>query len=297
MRRRAAPDDRRDPVRRRGEDGEGRRGRQGGLRRHPHRPGEPGHVPEDPRRLLRRADPAAAARVVPEPRGAHHHHQPVRQVRDARHREGDPAGRPRRQPEQRRHDHPLRDAGAHRGAAPRVRQDGATPRPRTPRSRSATSAARPRTTLEKLVKDGEVGEDEGSRAEKELETRHQEARRPRSTTCSSARRPSSSRSERRHDDDRRPSRHRRPHRRRSPTPRTTRRSARPAPDAAGTRRPRAGTPKAGRDLRAAVGVGLLLGGPRHRHPGPRRPRASWRSSSSRSRTAPGSCAARSPPAA
>ena len=35
-----------------------------------------------------------------------------------------------------------------------------------------------KTTLEKLVKDGEVGEDEGSRAEKELETRHQEARRP-----------------------------------------------------------------------------------------------------------------------
>jgi len=27
-----------------------------------------------------------------------------------------------------------------------------------------------KTTLEKLVKDGEVGEDEGSRAEKELET-------------------------------------------------------------------------------------------------------------------------------
>ena len=88
------PDDRRDVVRRRGEDGEGRRGRQGGLRRHSHRAGPPGHVPEDPGRLLRCADPVATARVLPEPRGAHDHHQPVRQVLDARHREGDPAGRP-----------------------------------------------------------------------------------------------------------------------------------------------------------------------------------------------------------
>ena len=76
---------------------------------------------------------------------------------------------PRGQPEQRRHHHPVRPAAAHRGASPRVRQDGA----HQGRGGQGLGPQHPparQDLLEKLVKDGEVGEDEGARAEKELET-------------------------------------------------------------------------------------------------------------------------------
>ena len=94
---------------------------------------------------------------------------PVRQERAARHREGDPRLRPRRQPEQRRQHHPGGASRSSPRSAARSTSRSPSTRPRTPRSRSATSAATPRTQLDKLVKDGEAGEDEGRRAEKELD--------------------------------------------------------------------------------------------------------------------------------
>ena len=148
------------------------------------------------------------------PGGAHDHHQPVRQVLDARHREGDPA-RPTSASTR------ATTATIIRCVMPVLTEErrreyvkmAHTPGRGRARSRCATSAATPRPTLEKLVKDGEVGEDEGSRAEKELETRHQEARRPRSTTLLKHKEAELLDGLSAHDDDRRPSRHRRPHRR------------------------------------------------------------------------------------
>ena len=58
---------------------------------------------------------------------------------------------------------------AHRGAPQASTSSSPRPRPRTPGSRSATSAASAKEALDKLVKDGEVGEDEVPRAEKELD--------------------------------------------------------------------------------------------------------------------------------
>ena len=54
--------------------------------------------------------------------------------------------------------------------------------------------------LEKLEKDGEVGKDDVTGAEKRLDGDHQEAHRRRSTRCSRTRKPSCSRSERPADD-------------------------------------------------------------------------------------------------
>ncbi len=62
-------------------------------------------------------------------------------------------------------------------------------------SRSATSGGTPRTALEKLVKDGDAGEDEVRRAEKRARRRSRTSTSRRSTTCSSTRKPSCSRSE------------------------------------------------------------------------------------------------------
>jgi hypothetical protein len=62
----------------------------------------------------------------------------------------------------------VHPAGSPRSAA-RSTSSSPSTRPRRPGSRSATSAARPRTDLEHLIKDGEVGEDDGTRAEKDLE--------------------------------------------------------------------------------------------------------------------------------
>ena len=78
----------------------------------------------------------------PEPRIDPDH--AVRQERDARHREGDPRLRPRREPDQRRQPDPRACSRADRGAPQGVhqgRQGQGRGRPRCP---SATSAARPR---------------------------------------------------------------------------------------------------------------------------------------------------------
>ena len=59
-------------------------------------------------RLLRGADSAAAARVVPDARGARRPGEPVRQERDGGRREGAARQRPRREPvERRQHDPAL----------------------------------------------------------------------------------------------------------------------------------------------------------------------------------------------
>ena len=91
--------------------------------------------------------------------------------------------------------------------------------------------------LDKLVKDGEVGEDDGTRAEKELDGADQEARRPRRRAAQGTRRPSCSRSEPRarpDDDDDSPSEPVEP----TPAaqPRRRRRAARARPARPGARR-------------------------------------------------------------
>ena len=76
--------------------------------------------------------------------------------------------RPRREPHQRRQRHPRGAARAHRGAAQGLRQA----RPHQGRGRQDLDPQHPpqgQGELDQLVKDGEVGEDEGNRAEKELE--------------------------------------------------------------------------------------------------------------------------------
>ena len=83
---------------------------------------------------------------------------------------------------------------ADRGAPQGVHQGRARPRPRTAGSRSATSAATPSRRWSKLEKDGEVGKDDVTGAEKRLDGADQEAHRRRSTSCSSTRKPSCSRS-------------------------------------------------------------------------------------------------------
>ena len=78
----------------------------------------------------------------------------------ARHREGDPRQRPRRQPDQRRHDHPRRLPAADRGAPPGVRQGRAHTRPRTRRVAIRNVRRHAKDALDKLAKDGEAGEDD-----------------------------------------------------------------------------------------------------------------------------------------
>ncbi|CAA9295923.1 MAG: Ribosome recycling factor, partial [uncultured Friedmanniella sp.] len=90
----------------------------------PHRSGPPGDVREADRRLLRRPDPAPAAGHLPGARGARRPHHPLRPVLGERDREVDPRLRPRRQPVQRRQDHPGDPAAAHRAAAQGVHQAG-----------------------------------------------------------------------------------------------------------------------------------------------------------------------------
>ena len=103
------------------------------------------------------------------PEAAHGRGDPVRQERAAQHRAGDPRLGPRRQPEQRRQHHPGGVPRAHRGAPQGVhqgrqdqgrgRQDLDPHRPPQGQGDASTSS----------IKDGEVGEDEGRRAEKELD--------------------------------------------------------------------------------------------------------------------------------
>ena len=83
-------------------------------------------------------------------------------------RAGDPRLRPRGQPEQRGHPAAHPPAADDRGAPPRddqggARQGGGGPGGHPQRPPQGQGAARP------LVKDGEAGEDDGRRAEKELD--------------------------------------------------------------------------------------------------------------------------------
>ena len=86
-----------------------------------------------------------------------------------RHREGDPQLRPRAQPEQRRRRHPPRVPAAHRGAPPGAGQEGQGTWPSRARSPSATPGATPARSSTPSARDGEIGEDDVVRAEKELD--------------------------------------------------------------------------------------------------------------------------------
>ena len=140
------------------------------------------------------ADAAAAARVVPDARGAHHPRHAVRQVVDGGDREGAARLRPRRQPDQRRQRHPGRRCRSSPRSAARSTSSSPGTRARTRKVSMRNIRRKAKDELDQLVKDGEVGEDEVNRAEKELEAltkKHVDS----STSCSSTRRPSCSRSE------------------------------------------------------------------------------------------------------
>ena len=125
--------------------------------------------------------------------------------------------------------------------------------------------------LDKLVKDGDVGEDDGNRGEKELDATTKKYvdtdRRAAEGQGDRAARGLS----RSHDHDRmnhadtaRPARRRAP--RTAPDEDPTRRDADAAPRATAATRRRPS--KAGRNLPAAIGVGRAAGRPHHRLPGP-----------------------------
>ena len=137
------------------------------------------------------------------PGRADHHRGAVRHGRDGQHREGDPRLRPRRQPRQRRQDHPLRVPRADRGAAQGVHQA----RPHQGRGGPGRG---PQPAPHRQAGPGEAGE--GRRGRQGRRDRRREAARrdrprstpTRSTTCSSTRKPSCSRSEPDHDHHPRP---------------------------------------------------------------------------------------------
>ena len=130
---------------------------------------QPVDVQQAHRRLLRHADAAAAARVVHRPRGAGHPHQPYdmsamaaieKAIRDS-----DLGVNPTDDGKTIR----VRAARSSPRSAARSTSRWPRPRPRTAGSRSATSAATPSRRLEKLEKDGEVGKDDVTGAEKRLD--------------------------------------------------------------------------------------------------------------------------------
>ena len=86
----------------RGRRRQGPRFAQARARQGAHRPREPRAARRRPRRLLRHADAAQSGRVAVDARRAPHHDQAVGEEADPRDRKGDPQGRARRQPEQRR---------------------------------------------------------------------------------------------------------------------------------------------------------------------------------------------------
>ena len=156
---------------------------------------------------------------LPVARAADRHGQPVRPRRDGRHREGDPRVRPRREPDQRRQADPHRLPRAHRGAPQGVHQ-GREARPRTAGSPIRNIRRKAKEALDKLEKDGEVGEDDVTRAEKRLDALTKKYVDP-IDECSSTRKPSCSKSERRPpmtDDRTRPPRRPPPERPRRPRP-------------------------------------------------------------------------------
>ena len=235
---------------------QGRRGRQGGLRDDPHRSGQPGHVRQDPRRLLRRADPAAAAGVVPDAGGPHHpRSSPFDKSRDGRDREGDPRLRPRAStPTTTAHSHPRHPAAADRGAPPGVRSSSPRHKGEDAKVSIRNIRRKAKEELDRIVKDGEVGEDEGTPRREGARGADQEARRRR-------RRPAQAQGSRAARGLRCPfpaHEHlsaffqRAPGRRPGgPTP--------PTPSPSPTTPPPAPPTRAGRNLPAAIGVGVGLG--------------------------------------
>ena len=119
-----------------------------------------------PRRLLRRADPAAAARVLPDARGPHHHHQPF--DKSSMHaiekaiQQADLGVNP-----------PM-TATSSGVSCLRLPRSGArstsrwpSTRPRRPRVSVRNIRRHAKEAIEKFVKDGEVGEDDGTGGEKD----------------------------------------------------------------------------------------------------------------------------------
>ena len=167
---------------------------QGRLRRDPHRPGQPGDVQQDRGRLLRHADAGQPAGVVPRPRARGWRHltpydKSAMAAIEKAIRDSDLGVNPTNDGD----DHPRGLPAADRGAPQGVHQG----RPEQGRGRPGLGPQRPparQGRARPVVKDGEAGEDDVTRAEKELEESPRSTS-PRSTSCSSTRKPSSSRSE------------------------------------------------------------------------------------------------------
>ena len=80
-----------------------------------------------------------------------------------------PRLRPRRQPEQRRQPSSAASCPSSPRSAAASTSSSPTTRPRRRRVSVRNIRRKAKTDLDKLVKDGEVGEDDGTRAEKELD--------------------------------------------------------------------------------------------------------------------------------
>jgi ribosome recycling factor len=121
-----------------------------------------GDVQQTARGVLRVTDPDAAAGLLHHAGGPHHPHQAVRRQGDARHREGDPRQRPRGQPEQRR---PVVIRCILPALTEERRRDYiklAHHKAEEARVAIRNVRRKAKTDLEHLIKDGEVGEDDGA---------------------------------------------------------------------------------------------------------------------------------------
>ena len=155
----------------------------------PHRPGRPGAGREDPGRLLRRRAPAAAARRLPGPRGPSAAHHALRQGRDGGHREGDPAVRPRAQPQQRRHLDPPHLPAAHPGA-PQGAREGRQAHGRGGQGRPAQPAPRDPPRARASSRRTATSRRTSSSGPRRSSTSSSTPTRPRSTRPSGPRKPS-----------------------------------------------------------------------------------------------------------
>ena len=106
---------------------------------------------------------------INDPGGADGGRQAVRREPAGRDREGDPRLRPGRQPEQRRHDHP-------RSIIPQLSEERRREMVKVAKSKGEDAKVSIRNVrrkaneeLHRIAKDGEAGEDEVARAEKELQ--------------------------------------------------------------------------------------------------------------------------------
>ena len=160
--------DRRDALRRRGEDGEGRLGGQGRSGECPHRPGDPEHVLPGRRRLLRRDDPDQPARLDQHPRGAHGVIKPYDasqlQALEKAIRDSDLGL------------NPSNDGQIIRVVIPQLSEERRREMVKVARGKGEDARVTIRNIrrkamdeLHRIVRDGEAGEDEVGRAEKELQ--------------------------------------------------------------------------------------------------------------------------------